>query len=68
MIMTHKAMFNLFKMKWLRAFDYEVSSWTPYGNGRIKIKFTNQKSIIFYYKNDNCWCIETSKSFDDGIT
>jgi hypothetical protein len=44
-----------------------VDTWWPNGYNSIRVRFENKKEVVFHYKNDLHWELETMDSFMDKM-
>ena len=63
--MTHKALFDIYKML-LGGFLGSVDTWFPNGKNSIRVRLTTRQEVIFTYTNDKKWRIETVDMFLGG--
>lgn len=60
--MTHKALFDIFKMLF-GAHLGDIDTWFPNGKNSIRVRLTIHKEVIFTYVNDKKWRLETVDMF-----
>lgn len=61
--MTHKAIFDIFNTRSISEPRKTIKEWFPNGRGSIRIIFEDKSEIIFTWKGDDEWSIESVKNY-----